>query len=178
MPTWLEVDASTFEVLGVGSDSGTQYPTAALGKMIVPVSPAVVRTTWPIDEGPIDPVALKQSLRAKIDAEVGAVRVQFITDVPGQAQTYEKKEAEARLWIDGDEVTNPDRYPFMLAEATVRGIAIAQVRAEIMAQVNQLTPVAALMEAHRVNAKQNVLTATTLPDIIAAAVIPWQSILP
>ena len=125
-----------------------------------------------------DFTALRAYYRAKIDAEVGAVRVQFITDVPGQAQTYEKKEAEARLWTTGDEVTNPDRYPFMLAEAAVRAIPISQVRTEIMAQVDQLTPVAALMEAHRVNAKQIVLAATTLPDIVNGAVIPWNLILP
>lgn len=121
---------------------------------------------------------LKDYLRAKVDADAGAFRSQFITDVPGQAQTYEKKEAEARLWTDGDEAANPDRYPFMLAEAQVRGIPIGQVRGEIIAQVGQLTPLAAMIEAHRVAAKQAILTATTLPAIMGAAEVDWPGLLP
>lgn len=178
MATWFFCHATTGQILGAGIEgdvAAASAMTAPPGTTLYVTPDGMVRD--PYSATP-DFTNLKNYYRTKIDAEVGAVRVQFITDVPGQAQTYEKKESEARLWTDGDEVTNPDRYPFMLAEAQVRGIAIAQVRAEIMAQVNQLTPVAALMEAHRVNAKQNVLTAATLPDIIAAAVIPWQSILP
>jgi len=125
----------------------------------------------------LDLAVLKPALRARVDRDVGEVRATFITDVPGQAQTYEKKEAEARLWTDGDEVTHPERYPFMLTEAQVRGVTIAQVQAEIMAQVDALTPVAATVEAHRIAAKAAISAASTASEAVLAAAVDWQAVL-
>jgi hypothetical protein len=105
--------------------------------------------TREVDEGrtylALAPEPVKAIMRDLIDREAGEFRMRFITDVPGQAQTYANKEAEARLWVEGDEAVHPARYPFMLAEAQVRGVPIASVRSEIMAQVNLLTPLAALI---------------------------------
>lgn len=181
MAQWIVYDTSTFEVVSGGSGSGSEIPRQPAGRAALPVSPQVLRISWAPEEGPIDIAALKSDLCDKLDREAGAFRIRFITDVPGQAQTYEKKEAEARLWAingAGDEVTNPDRYPFIIAEATVRSMTFADVQAEIMAQVSLLTPLAALIEAHRVNAKQAVLSGTTLPEIIGASLVDWEGLLP
>ena len=117
---------------------------------------------------------IRDALLDRIDREAGAIRARFITDVPGQAQTYEKKEAEARAWTAGDPEAD---YPFMAAEATVRGVPIAQVRAEIMAQVDALKPIAALVEAHRIHAKQSVKDAETVAGMILAATVDWEAVL-
>lgn len=175
---WFYCDDTTGAIL-----SGGMAPNEDAAKMQPGREGA---TLYVVPDGSIDsPFAqapdfsrLRDHLRAVIDEGAGAFRARFVTDIPGQAQTYEKKEAEARRWTDGDEVANPDRYPFMLTEAQVRGIPIAQVRGEIMEQVGHLTPLAALIEAHRVAAKQDILAASTLPAIIAASVVDWGALLP
>lgn len=120
--------------------------------------------------------ALKSHLNLKIDAEAGEFRKRFITDTPGQAQTYEKKEVEARGWFTGDHLSNPDKYPFMLAEATVRGVSVEEVRDSIMAQVNMLIPLAAMVEAHRITAKSLISSSSNLPDIINASSVDWDGL--
>ncbi|MCK0531781.1 hypothetical protein [Sphingobium agri] len=122
---------------------------------------------------PINLDLVRAFYHARIDQEAGTCRSRFITDVPGQAQTYLRKEAEARAWTEGDEVANPGLYPFMLAEASVRSVPIAQVRDEIMDQVNQLVPMAAMIEAKRIHAKRMVDAADDIPGIAAAAAVQW-----
>ncbi|CAD7335405.1 hypothetical protein FIV32_02385 [Sphingomonadales bacterium 58] len=122
---------------------------------------------------PINLEVVRAFYHARIDQQAGACRSHFITSVPGQAQTYQRKEAEARAWTEGDEVANPDHYPFMLAEASVRGVTVAQVRDEIMEQVNQLVPLAAMIEAKRIHAKRLVDAAEDIPGIAGAAAVEW-----
>lgn len=173
MATYVVCDDATGAAISAGICADADVSAmAGAGQTAYSVQPGVV--AWPS----IDLTTQRDYLRTLIDQQAGAFRLQFITDVPGQAQTYEKKEAEARLWTSGDEITNPDRYPFMIAEATVRAIPISQVRSEIMAQVNMLTPLAAIIEAHRVAAKQAILVASTLPDMFSAAQVDWQGLLP
>lgn len=120
--------------------------------------------------------ALFVFLHKKIDGEAGAFRSRFITDAPGQAQTYERKEREARDWVEG--TSDPNDFPFMSAEATVTGKTIAQVRDSILAQVNALVPLAAQIEAHRIKAKQDVSSTNNVPDAFAATEVDWEMLLP
>ena len=124
---------------------------------------------------PIDMAIVRAFYRARIDAAAGAERSKYITDVPGQAQTYQRKEDEARRWIEGDEAAHPELYPFMIAEAGMRGVPIAQVRDEIMAQVNALAPLAAMIEAKRICAKRAVDAAEDIPGIADAAAVNWEA---
>lgn len=124
--------------------------------------------------GTPDFTALRKYLSTQVDAGAGALRAMFITDVPGQAQTYERKEREARAWTEG---ANDADFPFLATEAAVREVEISAVQAEVMAQVNALTPMAALIEAHRMCAKTKIGAATTLPEIVAAAEVDWASVL-
>lgn len=126
---------------------------------------------------PVDLAIVKDFYCARIDAGAGDARSRFITDVPGQAQTYEKKEAEARAWTAGDDAAHPERYPFMLAEAVATGQTIAEVRASIMAQVDLLTPIAARIEGARIAAKMSAQAAATIPEIAAAATVDWNAVL-
>lgn len=118
---------------------------------------------------PVDLAKVRAFYRSHVDRLVGEFRTQYITDVPGQAQTYQRKEDEARAWTEGDELANPGRYPFMIAEATLRDVPVSQVRDEIMVQVDALSPVAALIEAKRICAKRAIDAAEDIPGIAGAA---------
>ena len=94
----------------------------------------------------------------------------FITDVPGQAQTYERKETEARKWQEGD----PDSdYPFMAAEASMTGQTLEQVRDSILGAVNQLVPLAAHIEGKRMAAKKAIAAETNIKAIVNAAQVDF-----
>lgn len=123
---------------------------------------------------PIDLAKVRAFYHARIDVAAGEERSKYITDVPGQAQTYQRKEDEARRWVEGDETAHPVLYPFMIAEATMRAVPVAQVRDEILAQVNALAPLAAMIEAKRICAKRAVDAAEDIPGIAAAAAIDWE----
>jgi hypothetical protein len=177
MPLWFHCDVETGAFITGGAsvteaDARGNLPPD--GQVIVVVPDGSVSSPFP---GPPNFSKLREHLRATIDQQAGALRARYISDAPGQAQTYEKKENEARSWFDGDEVANPHKYPFMIKEAEIRGVPIEQVRDEIMEQVNLLTPLAALIEAHRIAAKQAVLTAATLPAIVAAGTVDWENLL-
>lgn len=122
---------------------------------------------------PADLAVIKEYYRALIDLGAGRFRMQFITDVPGQAQTYERKEAEARAWTtDADSAD----FPFIAAEAALRGVSIETVRDEVLATVNALIPLAAAIEARRLFAKLAVTEADNIGAVVAAAQVNWASI--
>ncbi|MCK0533396.1 hypothetical protein [Sphingobium agri] len=124
---------------------------------------------------PIDLAKVRAFYHARIDAAAGEERSKYITDVPGQAQTYQRKEDEARRWTEGDEAAHPELYPFMIAEAEMRAVPIDQVRDEILAQVNALAPLAAMIEAKRICAKRAVDAAEDIPGIAGAAAVDWEA---
>lgn len=174
MANWFHCDNLTGAIAAGGmapTEADARLQTAPEGRTLYVLSDGLVAN--PFSPSP-DFSALKASLLDKIDADAGAIRLIYITDIPGQAQTYEKKEAEARRWQEGDDAAD---YPFMAAEATARGVDIEQVRDEIIAQVNALTPRAALIEAHRLAAKERVRSGATLPAILAASEIDWEAAL-
>lgn len=165
-------DTGAIETGGMASDEvGARQQVAPIGSTLFVVPDGSISNTW--TEMP-DFTVLKAMLGAQIDAGAGALRARYITDVPGQAQTYERKEREARTWTDGADDAD---FPFLGTEASVRGITTAEVRAEVMAQVNALTPLAALIEAHRMAAKKGIEAAATLPAIVDAAAVDWDNVL-
>lgn len=150
----------------------------------VPDYPTLLANTGPDEAGyevpfravetfPIKLELVRAFYHDRIDAEAGAERSKYITDVPGQAQTYQRKEDEARRWSEGDDAAHPELYPFMIAEADMRNVPIAQVRDEIMAQVNALAPLAAIIEAKRICAKRAVDVAPSIQAIAQAAAVNW-----
>lgn len=151
---------------GNTGDAAIQQLPDGLAAAVVPmVAVAVV---------PTDLELVKAYYRAIVDMEAGRFRMQYITDVPGQAQTYERKEVEARAWQEGDDLAT---YPFMAAEASLRGVDISVVRDDIMAQVNALIPLAAKIEARRLVTKQAITDAETIGAIVAASQVNWQAAL-
>lgn len=74
---------------GALSDQRVNYPQYVF--LPVPSNPLI--QTEGLYE--LDLNVFRLALYAQIDKDAGAFRARFITDVPGQAQTYEKKEREA-----------------------------------------------------------------------------------
>jgi len=59
-------------------------------------------------------VALRVTAVAKVNQKIGNTRLKFITDLPGQEQTYGEKEREAIHYVS----TNPDpNFPGLISEA-------------------------------------------------------------
>jgi hypothetical protein len=119
----------------------------------------------------LDLAWLKNALRALVDSKVQSARSNIITDIAGQSQIYEKKEAEARLWIDGDDVANPSKYPFMIAESVALNVPVSDVKDSIIDRVNSITPIMAELEAKRVAAKIAISNSQSIQDAIAASLI-------
>lgn len=176
MAHWLIVDATSFEVATLGSAPGESYPPAPPGHKLIPVSSEVLRVSWAPEEGPIDLDALKAALCRQIDVACGDMRRRFVTDITGQDATYQLKLAEARRWQSGDD---PADYAYLGREAAKRGVTLAALVAEVLATaalwIETIDPE---LESSRVAAKKQVLAATSAAQIIAAAQVDWEALLP
>lgn len=139
-------------------------------------APGKWRWKWLIRSAtPDEFTAHEAGLHRVIDDQAGDFRKQFITDVPGQQQTYAEKEREARAFQGGD-----DPGPFLTAEAAARGIPVANVAAEIIATADYWRGLAALIEAARIAAKRVVTTEKAAGDwsaMDAAAEVDWEGLL-
>lgn len=65
-----------------------------------------------------------------IDNAAGQARLRYITSVPGQAETYQRKEAEARQWAGAGFTGSPP--PFIAAEADALQVSAQSVAQEII----------------------------------------------
>lgn len=109
----------------------------------------------------------QSSAYAEIDAAAGRARLRYITDVPGQQATYQRKEQQAREWT---EAGYPEPAPsFILAEAqalqtTPQAIAVQVITlADFWAYVKGPE-----IEASRIQWKAAVRAATSLEAVQAA----------
>ncbi len=120
---------------------------------------------------------LKQSLRAMVDMNCGLYRTQFITDIPGQSYAYNKKESEAINWVVGDDVANPQKYPFLIAEAEALGVSVADVRQSIVSKIDEVAPKMAKIEAIRISAKSAISNSQNISEAISHAIIDFDLII-
>ena len=168
-------DFDVFEVVDA------PLPEPGPGQTVREIMPKKIAGTWTRQFDLVEPTpeafaVHETSLHGLIDAEAGAFRTRFITDVPGQQQTYAEKETEARAWS-----ADPGgSYPFLAAEAAARGIAIADVAAEVIATADAWRGLGALIEATRIAGKRAVTAAKVAGDwaaMDAAAQIDWEALL-
>lgn len=118
---------------------------------------------------------VQSALCTKIDAECGAVRRQFVTDITGQAATYQLKLAEAKAWTSGDDPTN---YPYLGRESVKRDMSMADLVDEVLATgalwVGVIDPE---LESERVAAKKAVNMAETVSAALLAGQVDWSGLL-
>ena len=113
-------------------------------------------------------------LHARIDAEAGAVRMRFITDVAGQELTYQRKESEARAWVADPEMPLA-ALPFLSAEMAATGADAATCAATIIAAADAWAAIGSAIEGARIGAKRAVSAAMTAAAKEAAAVVDWDA---
>lgn len=136
-------------------------------------------------------------LHARIDAEAGQVRLRFITDVPGQAMTYERKVSEARAYLaslpapaSGDPMTATETdtavtpgvdpladYPFLVAEAAANDSTLEEAARDIIATFMQWLRIGAAIEHARIRAKRMVARAATRAEKETAALVDWDAVI-
>lgn len=128
---------------------------------------------------PVTPERLAKhetALHGVIDQAAGAFRARFITDVPGQSQTYAEKESEALAYA-----SDPGgSYPFLQAEASATGATIAAVAADVSDTASAWRLLGAAIEGARIGAKRAVTTAKDAEDwaaMDAAAIVDWEALL-
>lgn len=124
-----------------------------------------VTKTWSIDSNGIDAVKLRTL--ESIDEAAGVARLRYISSAPGQAETYMRKEAQARAWLAvGFAGPAPS---FIAAEATALGVTARSVAEEVIALAdfweNGKGP---QIEAARIGGKAAVRAASNDQQVIAA----------
>lgn len=122
----------------------------------------------------LDLASVESEMRAKIDREAGEFRQNFITEIPGQQLTYDRKEGEARALKAG----KPGPFIFLEAEARRTGQTIDQLATEVIINADAWAYLGAEIEGQRVGAKRAVTAATTRADKVAAADINWWALVP
>ncbi|MEG3084818.1 hypothetical protein U1707_14285 [Sphingomonas sp. PB2P12] len=162
---WIVYDVATGDERWRGSGSiGTSlHQQLPEGFALVLVPMAVVANAV------IDLGTLRAAMAQRIDVEAERVRMSVLTSGSGQAMTYQRKEAEARAWTD-DATT---QTPFLSAEADARGMAIADLAAEVIQNADVWTTIGAAIEGLRMGAKAAVGRAVNLGAIVAASKADW-----
>jgi hypothetical protein len=165
MEYWIIYDLATgadrLRGSGPVGTAGLQAVPEGFGIVLVP--PAAVM-------GPtIDLDVIRSASAVGIDAQAEVVRQSILTPGSGQAMTYQRKEAEARAWsLDDGSAT-----PFLSAEASARGMTIADLAAEIIQLADAWVAIGAAIEGLRMGAKAAVGRAANLGEIVAAGKVNW-----
>ncbi|HEX8485068.1 hypothetical protein [Sphingomonas sp.] len=168
MEYWIVYDIESGAELYRGSGS---VGTSAFQQL--PESAALVVVPLAVVARPVlDLAALRVALSAKVDVEAESVRMRFLTAGAGQAKTYQRKEAEARAWIEDNSVVTP----FLSAEAPARGMTVAALAAEVVARADAWTVTGSTIEALRLGAKDAIEQNASLGAIIAASTIDWSAL--
>jgi len=122
-----------------------------------------------------DPAKIDAMLHGLIDGAAGALRLRYITDVPGQQLTYERKEREARAFLEADD---PDlaAFPFLAAEASATGVEAEEAAQTIVAAADLWSSIGAAIERTRISAKRAVTEAPDRAAKQAAAIVDWEAL--
>ena len=109
---------------------------------------------------------MKQAALAHIDNSAGRARSKYITSVPGQAETYQVKQAQAKEWeSDGFQGPPPS---FIAAEAAAIGVDAIVVAKDILDTANLWsTDKGPSIEAARRKWKLLVPAASSIQEVLA-----------
>lgn len=116
---------------------------------------------------PLPIAEIRDRAFTQIDEVAGRVRLRYITSVPGQAETYTRKEAQARAWVAvGFSGPAPS---FIAAEAVALGVPPQQVAEEVISLADFWEQAKGpQIEATRIAGKATVRAAATESEIRAA----------
>lgn len=103
----------------------------------------------------------------RIDQAAGAARARYITDVPGQAETYLDKYDDALRYLDD---TSPalSSYPWVRAEATATGTTAQQAAMTIVGTRDAWRQIGVTIEEARMSGKTRVRSEVTTTGVFLA----------
>jgi hypothetical protein len=114
----------------------------------------------------VDIEAFKKSAITKINTEVGRVRLQMITDLPGQELIYKTKEEQARRYLTATpEPADLTEYRMIASEVTARGISPYQAAQLILNLAGMWELVGGALEDIRLTAAVDLESVTTKVEI-------------
>jgi hypothetical protein len=111
---------------------------------------------------------MKKAALNAIDELAGKTRLKYITSVPGQAETYLLKAAQAKALVDAGYVYTSleAEYPLIAAEVPVYGDVQNTCNAILTAQT-QWSHLAAAIEGIRLNTKKKIRDAVEIAELIS-----------
>lgn len=162
---WIVYDLATgAEVyVGRGAPGTAAYQQAPEGCGVI-LAPAAM-----VQQVPRNLDALREALVMGVDNAAERARARFITALPGQVGTYWMKAEVARRWL----ADNTASTVMLASEATARGMTIADLAAEVVANADAWAIIADQIEGIRFAAKRAIAEATTIGGIAQAAVVDW-----
>lgn len=170
MEHWIVFDLASGEARWRGSGpygaAAAQPLPEGLGVVIVPQ--AVVAS--PTDD--LDLASLRAALINSVDMQAEQRRSLYITALPGQVGAYWLKEAVARRWLADNAVSTAALQP----EATARGMTIAELAAEVIANAEAWELLSGVIEGVRFTAKVGIDTASNIGGIVQAATLDWSDL--
>lgn len=115
----------------------------------------------------------------RVDDAAGQARLRFITDVPGQAETYIAKQKEVERWRAAGspaEVGVGEGYTWAERRAARRGVTVGDVLAEWAARIDDWTLAGQAIEDIREQAKEDIAAAASTAEIAAVlSGLSWPS---
>jgi|SRR5882672_30048 len=158
------VKGGTIDDVGPNSDPSLQVHAPGQTAYLVPQG----TLAWP----GINLEPMRAAMTAKVDTAAEAFRLNFITPGAGQAMTYAYKASEVKAW----EADNTVPTPFLTAEATARGMTVADLAAEAGAQITAWITIGSKIEGARMGAKAAITAATTVPAMARAGNVDWAAL--
>lgn len=118
-------------------------------------------------------IIAKTKAKIVIDEAAGVARTRFITEVPGQALTYQEKAEEAADFVAAGYPTDLSNYPFIQGEMDATGKTKEQTADDILAQKSAWIGFGAEIEKYRIGGKKQVDEAADIEtvDTIVATII-------
>lgn len=103
---------------------------------------------------------------ADINVAAGVVRLQFITDAPGQSMIYLRKEQEARQYLAADPVpADLTGYPLLTSEVAVTGFTPEVAALTVVGMADSWQIIGAQIEQARLTATKAIWEATTEDEV-------------
>lgn len=152
----VDVDPGDYALIQLGLAQGKVLAVGAMGYPTIEDAPALPITTQRAD-----------ALRTVLD-RTRAIRMKYLTDLPGQDMVYLSKVAEAKAWLAAGLPDDLAAYPLIEAEIGETGADAAGVTSVWLARAAAWTAIAATLEGARLGAGGAIAAAATEADIAAA----------
>ena len=128
-----------------------------------------VNSGWVLE--PRDLSDFKSARVRSIDEAAGAVRLKFITDVPGQQISYKEQLDEAVRVKNG----STEDTPIIDNSASVWGVTRDYVADHILLDAEKWRSAEAIISPMRISAKNAVMAAQSVEDVLAASNVDFEA---